>query len=190
MHHLLPNSEFYQLRMSTSIAGFFPLSYASVVCKNNSEGIIYMYTYPFISIIHAFSLPNIWNLHWHCCSTALLQMSNWELSGLCKLFLNAWTNDNNVVFEIAVSSSVCLWYLQPEKKLPLAFLTDQVSWELISFSSLLSENVFILPSFLKDPFMSYRILVWQVFIFLFFFSLLNSLVSDKKFTVFEYFFYM
>lgn len=90
---------------------FYPVIY-----KNISEGRFYMYTYPRISVIHTLSLPDIWNLHWRCCSTALLQMSNWELSGLCKIFLNAWTNDNNLVFEIAVSSSVCLWYLQPEKK--------------------------------------------------------------------------
>ena len=51
MHHLLPNSEFCQLQMSTSIAGFSPLSYASVKCKNNSEGMFYMYTYPLISTL-------------------------------------------------------------------------------------------------------------------------------------------
>lgn len=33
MHHLLPNSEFYQLRMSTSIAGFFTLSYIKITRK-------------------------------------------------------------------------------------------------------------------------------------------------------------
>lgn len=51
MHHLLPNSEFCQLQMSTSIAGFSFLSYASVKCKNNSEGIFYMYTYPLVSTL-------------------------------------------------------------------------------------------------------------------------------------------
>lgn len=81
-------------------------------------------------------------------------------------------------------------YIHPEE-LPLAFLLDLLMNSL-SFSS--SENIFILLSFLKNIFAGYRIQVWQFFplsdLKTLFLSLLPSVVSAEKSTVFKFLFYI